>query len=665
MNAPAELSPTVLAIWSAMPAAGCAWDVRVSWWTDLFAALRTAPSGTPYQPICDLIAWLRLHPGEGRRLGDCLIDTCAITECARTLTDAGMPIRPTLVGEFVRRLTAKLLPPVAEDRELEDLLSACWGDPATLIWLAGLPGGLLSELAEVMALAQRTAWPELRDDAIDAVAVLATRICAEGLSDEARRAIHGDREIQARFLLLADQGIAVARSLKPGGTPAAELSRMAKALSEAESAADAVTRRMAQHTVSSDLVYRMERLRSWIGRCRQLCDLLSAAAPDRAFHRAHAFLVHVCTARLANTSLRGLLRDHTRLLARRVVLHAAQTGSRYIAAGYAEWRIMLSAAIGGGFVMAVALHAKLGIGAIRWPAGLEWLLFGSNYATAFAWMYLAHWSLATKQPPVTAAALAQTIGTGHVPTMVGVVRRLMRTQLVSVAGNLLAVVTLAVASSMAWRLATDETMLSDEASRHILQAHDPLGSGVLLFAVETGFVLYLSGLVQGWIANQAQGRNLARSVARNHLLCRLLPLQRRQIWAGRIAAHAPGFGASVLLGFMLAALPVIGRFTGLPCDLRHVTISAGSVGMALASLPECLVQTSGIAAMVGVIAVGCLNILIGFTCALVTALRADGLPIASAVPFLAIVVRDAVRHPLAYLLPIGDPAEIRTRTPHP
>lgn len=665
MSKPAESSPAFLALWSAMPTAGCAWDVRVAWWADLLAVLRTAPAGTPYQPVCDLIAWLRSHPGEGRRLGDCLVETCAVTECARTLTDAGMPIRPTLLAEFGRRLTAKLLPTVAEDRELEDLLSACWGDPATLLWLAGLPGGLLSDLAEVMALAQRDSWPELRGDAIDAVAVLATRICAEGLSDEARRAIHGDREIQARFLTLADQGITVARCLQPGGNAATEISRMTKALSEAEMAADAVTRRMAQHAVSSDLVYRMDRLRSWIGRCRQLCDLLSATAPDRAIHRAHAFLIHVCTARLANTSLRALLRDHTRLLARRVVLHAAQTGSRYIAAGYAEWRIMLSAAIGGGFVMAVALHAKLGLGTIRWPAGLEWLLYGGNYAAAFAWMYLAHWSLATKQPPVTAAALAQTIGTGHVPTMVGVVRRLMRTQLVSVAGNLLAVVTMAVASSMAWRFVTGEAMLPDAMSRHILQAHDPLGSGVLLFAVETGFVLYLSGLVQGWIANQAQGRNLARSVARNQVLCRLLPLQRRQIWAERIAIHAPGFGASVLLGFMLAALPVIGRFTGLPCDLRHVTISAGSVGMALASLPECLVQANGIAAMIGVLAVGCLNILIGFTCALVTALRADGLPIASALPFLTIVVRDAIRHPLAYLLPIGESAEVRTPTPRP
>jgi site-specific recombinase len=187
----------------------------------------------------------------------------------------------------------------------------------------------------------------------------------------------------------------------------------------------------------------------------------------------------------------------------------------------------------------------------------------------------------------------------------------------------------------------------------ILTAHDPLGSGVVFFAAETGVVLYLSGLLNGWLSNQAQGRNLARSFARNSILRYAVAPERRDAWAATIARNLPGLGTAIALGFMLAALPVVGAITGLPCDLRHVTISAGSVTMALASQPEALASSIGIAAIAGVLLVGLINILVGFSCALFTALRADGQPIRSAFPLLRRIVGDALRRPLAYVLPFN------------
>lgn len=621
------------------------------WWADLLLAVRAHDHGVAYAGFAHFVAELEEHPVQARQLGEALRTTLTVCEPARTLTDTGIPVRPTFIGELARRLIAKVVPPVAEPRELEDLLDTCLGDDDAVRWLAGLPPDLVRRFALAAGLTGTEGWPALRENAAAAIGVLAARVCADGLSDDARRAIHEDRASQQSFLRLADVGVEIARQPQ-GEALAGILAGLNEALAACNTASGRVVERMSEHAVSADLVYRMERLRACLDRIRHLAGLLAADPDGRRIARAHAFLAHLCRARLDQGSVRGLLADHTRLLARRVVLHAAATGKGYITGGYTEWRQMLSAALGGGLAMAVALHAKLGLGVVRYPAGLEWVIFGCNYAAAFAWMHLVHWTLATKQPPVTAAVLAQTLRAGDQAATLDLVRRLVRSQLVSVAGNLLAVGVFSALSAVGWRLLAGESLLGTEKIASILAAHDPLGSGVVLFAAETGIVLYLSGLLQGWLANQAQGRNLARSFARTSLLRHVAHGETRERIAVAIARNLPGLGTAIALGFMLAALPVFGTITGLPCDLRHVTISAGSVCMALAADPAQAVGRAGIAAGIGVLLVGLTNILVGFTCALFTALRADGQSTSSAFPLLAHIARDALRRPLGYLLPI-------------
>jgi site-specific recombinase len=645
--------PTIGILLAHAPGPETTWEERARWWADLVEHLtQDEPAGHAYARFDELLAWCDLHPEDGHRLGSVLIRSLAVCEPGRTLTEAGIPIRPTLVGELLRRFVAKVIPPVAEPLELEDLVDVSLGNAEHVTWLAGLPADRLVRFAEVTGLDRTSGWPELRQDVAVAIGVLAARICSEGLGDEARRTIHDDHASQGCFLRLSFVGAEIARQTDPGGQ-AGLLPELGRAVDGCSLAIDRIVARMGQHAVSADLVYRMERARCCLGRIRQLASLLAPQSSLQSFLLAHAFLVHLCQSRNQQSSIRRLIAEHTHLLAKRVVLHAASTGKTYITGGYAEWRTMLSAAIGGGFVMAVALHAKLALGLATYPDGIAWLVFGCTYASAFAWMHLAHWTLATKQPPVTAAALAQCIGTGDQGAILDLVRRLVRSQLASVIGNLLAVCSLGAASALLWHAATGDRLLSDGMASGILTAHDPLGSGVVFFAAETGVVLYLSGLLNGWLSNQAQGRNLARSFARNSILRYAVAPERRDAWAATIARNLPGLGTAIALGFMLAALPVVGAITGLPCDLRHVTISAGSVTMALASQPEALASSIGIAAIAGVLLVGLINILVGFSCALFTALRADGQPIRSAFPLLRRIVGDALRRPLAYVLPFN------------
>ena len=96
--------------------------------------------------------------------------------------------------------------------------------------------------------------------------------------------------------------------------------------------------------------------------------------------------------------------------------------------------------------------------------------------------------------------------------------------------------------------------------------------------------------------------------------------------------------------------PVVGRFFGIPLEVRHVTLSTGSLALAGCTLgftaPHFFAALSGIGVMLA------LNFGVSFACALFVALRARGINHAGRSLLRAIIVR-FVKEPLPFFLPIG------------
>jgi site-specific recombinase len=89
-----------------------------------------------------------------------------------------------------------------------------------------------------------------------------------------------------------------------------------------------------------------------------------------------------------------------------------------------------------------------------------------------------------------------------------------------------------------------------------------------------------------------------------------------QALSGNVAA----LSGNVSLGVMLGVAPFIGRFFGLPFDVRHVTFSTGALALALAAAPASGAAIGG--ALAGVVLIGLLNLSVSFALALAVALRA-------------------------------------------
>ena len=278
------------------------------------------------------------------------------------------------------------------------------------------------------------------------------------------------------------------------------------------------------------------------------------------------------------------------------------------------------------------------------------------YAGSFLVMQLLGFTLATKQPSMTAASLAGTIrgaaGEPHrMDELVALIARISRSQFAAAFGNVAAVIVTARVFDLVFQHYLHHPFLDDEAAKATIASFDPLGSGTVLFAAFTGVLLWTSSLVAGWFENWVVYRRLPEAIE-HHRFGKRFGKPRMARMARWLEREAAGFGGSIALGVLLGMAPVLAKFFGLPLDVRHITLSTGSLTLSLSSIGVAAVGWGAvISAACGIVIIGLLNFGVSFALALVVALRARDVPRGERRMLPGAVLRRFVRRPLQFFYP--------------
>src|SRR5262249_31807762 len=122
--------------------------------------------------------------------------------------------------------------------------------------------------------------------------------------------------------------------------------------------------------------------------------------------------------------------------------------------------------------------------------------------------------------------------------------------------------------------------------------------------------------------------------------------------AGLVSRNISGWATNIALGFMLGLIPVLGIFFGLPLDVRHVTLSTGTLALACAGLGKGWFHGGWFLwALAGIAVMFILNLGVSFALSLSTAARAYDLPRSFMFEFARAVGRRFRTRPGAFLLP--------------
>lgn len=625
----------------------------------------------PVVRLRHLLKVLAQHPEHRERVQGVSQAFWREIDATALFADFGFSPRLALLSELAHRLRQRVLPGTPDTADLAELFPLLFM-PSDADWLQALDAATLSELSALMSPPLEAKPPE-RDDAQAgtwrgsmgaAITILVSAIQGTGLTAALRKRMSPELLADEPFRQLprAAQQLRLALQSGEHATALQEAHYLRALLDQCRRASDSITQHLEEHGVSVDMVFAMEQLRARALRLEELMECLLSQQPQQDLLRLLTNLLHT---QGQLSSVRSLMARQYSLLARRVAERNAETGEHYITRDRGEWRDMLRRAAGGGAVIAGTVFLKFAIMAVGLSAFWGGFWAGVNYAGSFVLIMLLHWTVATKQPAMTAPAMAASLG--DVDTEEGLegfvdkVVQLIRSQTAGIAGNLAMCAPLVLAVQLLSQLAFGGTPVGLQDAEHIKHSITLLGP-TALFAAFTGVLLFASSLVAGWAENWFVFHRLDSAIAWNPRIVARLGGARAQRWALWWRQNISGLAANVSLGFMLGLVPALLAFFSIPLDVRHVTLSTGQLAAALgAELPvlgwRALLDPALWWCVAGIAVVGVLNLTVSFALAFTVALRSRGIKLRERSRIYRAIRGRLRREPMSFLVPPKDHAD--------
>lgn len=618
-----------------------------------------APRATPWpvRRLRHLLNVLDRNPAYRERVGGLVRATLGSLDATGLLADYGFAPRQGFLSELGDRIRLACLPGTPQTTDLGELFHLLFTHAADAEWIEAIDDTTLERVIALYqpavparpapadgsspaAAAQHpgpagdggapdaaAATPPWQFAMVEAIQLLASQMRAGGLSQPMRQRMEPALMADRPFHQVVQAAEALRHGHLHGGGLRREAQYLGAVLDACRRAAGSVRSHLDEHGISVDVVFLVDQLRARADRIEALLACLVAVHPADEMRRLLASLVRAGADR---SGLRNLFAQHYALLARKVTERSAETGEHYITRDGAGYRAMLAKAAGGGVVIGFTTLIKFALGALSLSVFWAGFWAGINYAASFTLVHLLHWTIATKQPAMTAPTLAAKLeGTTTDDTalqgFVDEVAHLLRSQFAGIVGNLLLVVPVVLgAQALAW-WALGRPLIGTPTAHYVLHSLDLRGL-TAAFAAFTGVLLFASSLIAGWVENWFVFHRLDSAIAWNPRFIAVLGASRAQRWSRWWRINISGIAANVSLGLMLGIVPSVGTFFGLPLEVRHVTLATGQIAAALGTLGTAALQMPGFWWCVAAIpVVGLLNLAVSFTLAFRVALASRGL----------------------------------------
>jgi site-specific recombinase len=653
------------------------WLARLEWLTRLARWVKRRPRGLA---AVDDRAWdarrtrrlglllqiLRDEPTWRRQVRGTLRSVLVETAGYRLFTETGLPTGAGVFSDAARRLVERFLPR-RHDRDLSEVLAGlCWSRRDAR-WLESLPAAVVTDVVDLLhddEDPEHDPWAPAWTAMGEALLLLAARVAALGLDEDVRTRTPEIPIATSPFLRLchaSEEAVAALRAAggrRLGARPdAALIDELGGLIARCRAAVVTVGTHLEEYGTSVELIFHLEKITGNLDRIETLLAVLApprgALSPSRTV-RVVAGLVRD---QVNDRRVRALLHRSLHQLSRRIVESAGEHGGHYITRTAREWLRLLRSAAGGGFLTAGTTLAKFALSALPVPPFFAALFASTNYAVSFLCMQALGFTLATKQPSMTAAALASALGDHpgepRHDAIVTLIARTCRSQIAAALGNVGMVIPTLIAVDFLSRGVTGHGVLTEKSATYVIQSLHPWKSLTIPFAALTGVFLWLASVGAGWLENFVVYHRLPEAIAQSRRLRALLG-RRPVAWLSSLFSHhhAAGVGGNVTLGVLLGTTPVLGTFFGVPLDVRHITLSTGAFTLAVMSSRRFTwSDADSLAVIGGLIGILALNFGVSFYLALRVALRAHDVDRANAAGLRRAIFRRMLRAPWQFVVP--------------
>ncbi|WP_306351485.1 site-specific recombinase [Flavobacterium sp. '19STA2R22 D10 B1'] len=586
---------------------------------------------------------LRQNESYQSGLSEYLTQLIAKRKLNRILSDAGILQDTDFIYEVRKRLFAKLLPDQPQKDTLEYILNQAFYLNTDTIWVNKIPCEELEELFKMLqfkSVYSTTKQYDVLSEVLVAMSLITQRISGRAMESDVIKMVPEFDNLESPFVAFEKELLQIDSEIRNSESHyiTADNLYYKQLLILHKQCNEFVDKAFANSTkygISLKVNQNLLRIRQQLDRLKVLIPLLVVKEDSDKVKNTIQLGLKLIEYNCYKNNIRKLVNESTQLLSYEITQHTAKTGDHYITENRKEYFKMFYAALGGGLIVGILCVIKVLLSKITTSDFGHAFFYSLNYSFGFIAIYVLGFTLATKQPAMTASALVRALEEGlkkkgdsaekHKAFAV-LFARVFRSQFIAFVGNVI----MAFPVSLLGIWLIDYVFyynIAETKWHNLLTDLSPIASLAILHAAIAGVFLFLSGIISGSISNRDKHNQIYYRIQEHPLLKKSLGRIKTKKIAEIYEKKWAGIISNFWFGVFMGSTASIGLFLGLDLDIRHITFASGNLALGLYGAHYNVELSMIIWGVVGIGVIGLVNFLVSFSLSMGLAFRSRNIPL--------------------------------------
>jgi site-specific recombinase len=558
------------------------------------------------------------------------------------LADTGILRDTNFIGEVKHRIASRILPEQPEKDTLEFVLNQVFYRETDVLWISKIPQEEILELAELFGL--NSIYSSLDENSplteiLNAITLIIQRVSGRALEADILRMVPVYENKRSPFEAFEQEFDLLEEKIRMSEKRSVESDdpnyvHLHNYLIQCYQFIDTAYENSKTIGISMKVNQSLLRIRQQLDRLAVLIPLLVVDQPIDQKRNSVMLSFRLIKYNCIKNNIKRLIVDSTSTIAFEITKHTAKTGEHYITNNRKDYFRMFKAAFGGGIVVGVLCIFKLLLSKTESSDFGFAFLYSMNYALGFIAIYLFGFTLATKQPAMTASAIVDAIDRGKKEesdermqhaAFAELFSRLFRSQFIAFIGNVIAALPVALLGAYLIDLSMDYNIAESKWPK-MVDDISPIASKSIFHAAIAGVFLFLSGVISGSISNRHKFDRIEHRIKEHPFLKRTFGKEGSTRLASWVAKKWPAVASNFWFGVFMGSTASIGIFLGLDLDIRHITFASGNLGLSLYGSQFELSADMIFWSVIGIGMIGFMNFIVSFMLSLILALRSRKIP---------------------------------------
>ena len=555
----------------------------------------------------------------------------------KILSDAAILQDVDFIFEVKKRIFAKFLPYQPQKDTLEYILNQVFYLDNDTIWINKIPSNQLEELYGLLkfkSIYESTEPNSVLSELLVAMHLITQRISGRAMETDVIKMVPEFDDYESPFSAFEKELFQIEDKirnsekhfLKSNDLFYAQLLVLHK---QCEEFVDRAFHNSSKYGISLRVNQNLLKIRQQLERLKFLFPLLIVDKEIQKRGNGITLALQLIKYNCYKNNVRKFIGESTQLISYEITQHTAKTGEHYITESRKEYFKMFRTALGGGFIVGILCIIKVLLSKADTSFFGHAFLYSMNYAFGFIAIYLLGFTLATKQPAMTASALIKALEEGVIKqgkdaekykAFAILFARVFRSQFIAFVGNVIMAFPVSLLGIwlidyfLNYNIATTkwESLLIDLS---------PIHSLAIVHAAIAGVFLFLSGIITGSVANRDKHNQVFFRITEHPALKRSLGKEKTLKLAKLYEKRWAGIISNFWFGIFMGSTASIGLFLGLNLDIRHITFGSGNLALALYGANYVVSDLMLFWGIFGIGIIGLVNFMVSFSLSLGLAFR--------------------------------------------